>query len=102
MPLTTHNMTTAQAAEMAHEANRIYCESIGDHTQGYWKDASQSIRDSAIKEVEYIVENWNSTPEQQHEAWLAHKIADGWTYGVPLYQKKDKLFQLIVKAALSF
>jgi len=69
------------AAEASHEANRKYCQSIGDDSQPAWKDAPQWQRDSAISGVKAIRDNPNTTPEQSHEGWLKVKVADGWKYG---------------------
>lgn len=69
----------ARAARAAHEANRAYCDSIGDHSQVAWEDAPQWQRDSAISGVHGVIAG--NTPEQSHESWLKHKTADGWVYG---------------------
>jgi hypothetical protein len=69
------------AAIQAHEANRNYCQGIGDNSQPEWKDAPQWQKDSAIMGVRAILANPDTTPEQSHEGWLAQKVADGWVYG---------------------
>lgn len=108
-----------RAARTAHEVNRIYCRSIGDTSQLPWHDSPSWQVNSAIAGVEAIVANPNQTPEQSHESWLAHKIADGWVYGpvkdtdkkehpcmvpyadLPDEQRiKDALFTTTVKAIL--
>lgn len=38
-------------AKRAHEVNRAYCASIGDHSQPAWEDAPQWQKDSAIAGV---------------------------------------------------
>jgi len=67
------------AAEAAHEANRIYCASIGDASQVPWKEAPVWQRESAIEGVRTAL--GGATPEEQHEAWCASKRRDGWTVG---------------------
>jgi hypothetical protein len=70
---------TERIAELAHEANRVYCEAHGDTSQVPWKDAPDWQRKSAVEGV--TVALGGATPKQQHEAWCASKIADGWSYG---------------------
>ncbi len=74
-------MTTEQIARVCHEANRGYCEAIGDVSQKSWDDAEQWQQDSAIRGVEFKLANPNAPPSAQHDAWLADKIAAGWVYG---------------------
>jgi len=69
------------AAQYAHEANRAYCESIGDNSQSPWPDASDHTKESARTGIRAI---WNGevrTPEDSHNSWLRFKEADGWHYG---------------------
>lgn len=73
-----------QIAKTCHEVNRAYCLSIGDTSQPKWEDAPQWQRDSAIKGVEFHLNN-ETTPEQSHESWLKEKIDNGWVYG----ERKD-------------
>lgn len=68
-------------AQACHEANRAYCQSIGDHSQPPWYDAPQWQKDSAIKGVMLIAEKPETTPADSHASWSAQKIADGWVYG---------------------
>ena len=72
---------TEEIARIAHELNRLYCESIGDWSQELWMDASEWQRDSVMAGVRAIGEGRVIGPEQSHESWLAQKIAEGWTYG---------------------
>lgn len=111
-------MTCAVAiARICHEANRAYCLSLGDTSQLPWDDAPEWQRASAIAGVEAKLAAPSITPEQSHEGWLAHKLADGWVYGpvknpelkqhpclvsyaeLPAAQQaKDALFTAIVSA----
>jgi hypothetical protein len=70
-----------QAAMVAHEANRAYCESIGDHSQPSWKDAPEWQKESARKGVTDIALGKIQSPRQSHESWFQHKLKEGWTYG---------------------
>ena len=104
-------------AMACHEANKRWCESNGDETQSHWETAEQWQRDSAIKGVEFRINNPDAGEDSQHNAWMADKVADGWVYGetkdfglkthpcivsfgqLPEFQqKKDKLFCAIVDA----
>ncbi len=110
-------MTTEQIAHVCHETNKGYCESIGDNSQKTWNEAEQWQRDSAIKGVEFRLNNPNAPASSQHEAWYADKERDGWKYGevknadakthpcmvayneLPIEQRrKDYLFQAVVDA----
>ena len=111
--------TTAEIARVAHEVNKAYCESLGDHSQPSWEDAPQWQRDSALSGVEFHIANPDAGPEQSHINWLLDKSADGWTYGpvkdpekkehpccVPFdqlpveQQAKDYLFRAVVHALI--
>lgn len=75
-------MTIKQAiARVAHEANRAICEAAGDHSQLPWEQAEQWQRDSAVKGVEFVIDNPDAKPSDQHDAWMADKIKDGWIWG---------------------
>lgn len=74
-------MTVEQIAELAHEANRIYCQLIGDCSQPHWLYAPKWQRHSALKGVNFHVENKEALPCDSHNEWLRVKIADGWRYG---------------------
>ena len=102
-------------AKACHEANRVWCQANGDDTQKHWEDAEQWQKDSAIKGVEFRINNPSAGKDAQHNAWMADKINDGWVFGevkdanakthpciVPFdqlpefQQKKDALFCAIV------
>ena len=108
-------------AEMAHELNRLYCQSLGDDSQPSWKDAPDWQRDSALNGVgdhlDLLAGGETPAPSQSHEMWLAEKRSEGWVYGhekdpvkkehpcmvpfddLPEEQKmKDYLFSAVVKA----
>lgn len=108
-----------KAAVAAHEANRVYCQSLGDFSQPAWSDAPDWQKQSAISGVLAILEDPNITPSIQHGNWMKHKLADGWTFGVskdidakthpcmvpyselpPEQKVKDELFGAIVRAVL--
>jgi hypothetical protein len=108
-------MGPAIIARVAHEINRAYCESIGDHSQPTWDNAPEWQKDSAIRGVQFHIDNPEATPENSHESWLKQKEEEGWKYGpvknpetkehpcflpyneLPIEQRsKDYLFRQIV------
>ncbi len=68
-------------AETCHEVNRAYCKGHGDNSHKLWKTAPKWQKDSAIKGVEFRIQNPYSLPSASHDSWMAQKIEDGWTYG---------------------
>ena len=110
-------MTNAQIAMVCHEANKGYCEAIGDMSQKSWADAEQWQRTSAVNGVAFALANPAAPASSQHDAWLRDKAADGWKYGpvkdpakkehpcfvpyeqLPIEQRlKDSLFKAVVRA----
>lgn len=111
-------MTVVEAiAKVCHEANRAYCQTIGDDSQLTWEEAPVWQKESAMNGVEFHVKNSDSTPEDSHNNWLKEKEKDGWKYGevkdvdkkehpcmvpydqLPYNQKvKDALFISIIRA----
>jgi hypothetical protein len=104
-------------AVTCHEANRAWCVVNGDSSQKHWQDAEDWQKESAIKGVEYRLNNPDAKHDAQHNAWMADKVNDGWVFGVvkdaekkthpcivpfeelPIFQqKKDALFCAIVDA----
>lgn len=110
-------MTPVQIAQVVHEANRAYCQTLGDNSQMAWADAPEWQRSSAVDGVEGIQSGRITRPEQSHESWLAEKERTGWKYGPvkdadkkehpcfvpypelpPEQQVKDAIFFAIVRA----
>ena len=111
--------SVTEIAKIAHEANRAYCETIGDYSQDTWTCCEQWQRDSAINGVKAIGAEIVTRPEQSHENWLKEKEETGWVWGpdkvpskklhpcmVPFdklsknQQMKDRLFFTIVTTLL--
>jgi hypothetical protein len=110
-------MNIEQVAQVCHETNRAYCDSIGDHSQKPWSEAEPWQRESAVKGVEFKIANPDAAPSAQHDAWIADKLVAGWKFGpvkdaekkehpclvdyedLPVEQRiKDYLFVAIVDA----
>lgn len=109
-------MNLETIARVCHEANRAYCEALGDHSQVPWEDAPQWQRASARMGVDLHLMA-DVGPEASHIAWMTQKAQDGWIYGktkdpdakthpcmVPFselpveQQAKDFIFRAIVHA----
>lgn len=108
-----------RAAQLAHEANRAYCESIGDFSQPSWADAPEWQRASAISGAWFHFNNPQASASDSHDNWYAEKQRDGWSYGpvkdpdrkqhpcfVPYYQLpveqriKDHIFRSVIHACI--
>lgn len=108
-----------EAAKRAHEANRVYCESLGDETQLPWHEAPEWQRESAVAGVRSLLRSPAMSPKQQHAAWCESKRRAGWKYGdrkdaeqkthpclveyaqLPEDQRmKDIIFQAVVRSTL--
>lgn len=74
-------MNVHDIARICHEANRAYCESIGDTSQPSWEKAPDWQRDSAIAGVGFHLANPGAGPDASHESWMRQKVADGWKHG---------------------
>jgi len=111
------SLKTMYIAKACHEANRIWCQANDDDRQKNWQDAEQWQRDSAIKGVQFRIDNPDAGHDAQHNSWMKEKVDDGWVYGevkdaeakthpcivtfeeLPGFQrKKDALFCAIVDA----
>lgn len=106
-------------AKVCHEANRAYCETLGDFSQPEWSEAPDWQRESAQAGVEQILRDPETTPEESHLGWCRIKVADGWKWGpvkdpskkehpclVPYgrlpeeQRRKDALFGAVVRALM--
>lgn len=102
-------------AIVCHQANKAWCEANGDDSQSDWFEAPKWQQDSAIKGVQFRLENPRAGHEAQHNNWVKDKLDDGWEWGevkdpgakthpcivtfdkLPVFQqKKDLLFASIV------
>ena len=79
LPATEPSPTVLACAKAAHEANRAYCEALGDTSQVAWDEAPDWQRSSALQGVMGVLAGNNA--EQSHESWLKQKTEDGWKFG---------------------
>ena len=113
-------MNIEKIAKTCHQVNKAICESMDDFSQKDWSEAADWQKQSAIKGVQFTIDNPNATAEDQHNAWVADKLKNGWIYGeikdetlkthhclvpfndLPQHQKaKDMAFKAVVKALCS-
>ena len=106
-------------AKVCHEANRAYCQALGDNTQDHWDVAPEWQKVSARMGVDFHCMG-NFGPEMSHVSWMKQKTDEGWKYGpikdtekkehpcmVPFselpveQQAKDYIFRAIVHAMQS-
>ena len=114
-------MEIHEIAQVAHEINKAFCESIGDHSQLTWDEAPVWQIISAINGVEFHLCNPDASPSASHDSWLKQKEQDGWKYGevkdaekkehpcfvpyeqLPVQQQsKDYLFKQVVHSLKKF
>jgi hypothetical protein len=65
-------------ARTVHEALRAHREALGEAPLPRWEDAGR-MQDASREAVEFALSG--PTPRAQHEAWVAAKRRDGWSYG---------------------
>jgi hypothetical protein len=114
-------MTTENIAQVAHEINKAYCESIGDTSQPSWDEAPEWQRSSAVNGVQFHLDNPEASPSASHDSWLKQKEEEGWKYGpvknpeikehpcyvpydqLPVEQRsKDYLFKQVIHSLKAF
>jgi len=112
-------LTVAEIAKVAHNVNRAYCQSIGDHSLSDWDHSPHWQKESIENGVMNVLAKPDTTPEESHRNWLMEKEREGWTYGVnkdvdrkkhpcmlayydlPKEQRlKDSLFLAVVKTLM--
>lgn len=74
-------MKVHEIARVCHEANRAYCEALGDHSQKAWEVSPEWQRESAVNGVRFHLDNPKAGPDQSHVNWMQGKILEGWVYG---------------------
>lgn len=107
-------------AKVGHEANRAYCQTLGDDSQKPWDEVSDEQKAFVAEGVQFHLDNPGADASASHAQWYEMKKRDGWTYGeekdeekknhpnfVPFVnlpveqQRKDALFAGVVNALRS-
>ena len=68
-------------AKVCHEANKAYCEAMGDFSLKPWEACPEWQKQSSINGVRFKLKNLDATPEDMHISWMQEKQATGWKYG---------------------
>ena len=74
-------LTIEDVAKMCHQANKAYCEALGDFSLVDWEHAPDWQRESCIKGVTLHIERPGLEPSHSHESWWIEKKNQGWVYG---------------------
>jgi hypothetical protein len=74
-------MTLENIAQIVHEINKAFCESLGDTSLVSWADTPQDIKAIVVDGVLFHLNNPNAGADASHNNWMANKIAQGWVYG---------------------
>ncbi len=88
-------------AKMVHEANKAFCESIGDNSQLPWSEAPEYNHTSTCAGVRAICDNPDMPPDELHNVWMESKKADGWVYGKVKDREKKTHPSIVPYAELS-
>lgn len=67
-------------ARVCHEANRAYCQTLGDDSQLPWTEAPAWQRESARMGVDFHLMG-DFGPEASHISWMKEKVNSGQVYG---------------------
>jgi len=68
-------------AKVCLEANRAYCQTLGDFSQPAWEDAPDEQRESIVDGVKFFLRNPAAPAFMAHDNWTRKKLADGWKHG---------------------
>lgn len=74
-------MTIDEVAKVCHQANKAYCESIGDTSQPNWEDAPEWQKESCLEGVKARAKHSMISAAQNHNLWMQRKLEAGWTLG---------------------
>lgn len=66
-------------ARAAYEANRAYCQTLGDNSLPAWDEAPEEAKAGTLRGAAFALNG--GTARDQHEAWCADKIIHGWVWG---------------------
>lgn len=83
-------MDLNQIAEICHSANKALCDINGDGSQKPWADAEDWQRESAVRSVQFALDNPDGIPQDQG------------VESIELDLMKDALFNGITKALKPF
>lgn len=74
-------MTVYEIAQVAYEANKAYCEALGDNSQLPWGESEPWKRKVVEQGVIFHINNPDATVDDSHNTWVENMKKDGWKYG---------------------
>lgn len=77
----TFGINPTTIAKICHEANKTYCEAIGDASQKSWDESPDWLKTSGINGVNFHLTNKDASASASHESWLKEKQETGWKHG---------------------
>lgn len=80
-------MGPLKIARICHEANRQLQLELGEKPSAHWEECTEEMQASAIEGVQIALRG--AGPREMHQAWMEHKIAQGWHWG----EKKSELMK---------
>lgn len=95
-------------ARICHETNRAYRKFLGESDSGAWGDVAEEKRQSAIRGVQFAIDNPRLTPGQSHDRWMEEAVNAGHINMKPFHeldseqQAKDAIFLGVVNACRPF
>lgn len=79
-----------EIARVCHEVNRAYGNRFLGDEHKPWDEAPVWQKESAMKGVQFLIDNPDVGPEGCHNAWYDHRASEGWQWGpVKDEQKKE-------------
>jgi hypothetical protein len=74
-------MKKEDVARILYDANKSYCETLGDRSFTSWDEAPDWQKETIRKGIEFHLANPNAGPAASHASWLEEKRLAGWKYG---------------------
>lgn len=78
-------MDIRHIAQIAHEANRAFCLTLGDTSHAPWAETPDDLQASIVKGIQTvryaISKGIDPTPAYLHGKWMEDKARHGWSYG---------------------
>lgn len=68
-------------AQICHNVNKAYCESIGEDNIVSWYKASEDVKESVRIGVKEVIQDSHIMPEEIHDKWVQYKKKQGWKFG---------------------
>lgn len=87
--LSVHERKILGVAKICHEANRAFCETMGDYSHAPWDNSDVDQQDLMLEGVMFALTGPREVDEL-HENWRKKKEDQGWTYGLVKNQERKE------------